>query len=165
MTMTVWSPFGCDPCCNGTLTVDSFSLNTPGWMVQNLSSLWFSAANYRGTNRQIPRYPGQIGYPKRLDPFEFSLVFWVTGMFDGSGTPWSTNWEGLEQNLEDLWDAVFSPVTTGDGARACTLTMPSGTPRTARVQFEPLRKTSEIDDAELVEFIMSGTILGGRFQP
>jgi hypothetical protein len=162
MTYTAWTPFGCDPGCNGTLTVDSFSLNTPGWMVYNLSSLWFEA-NYRGTNRPIPRYPGTIGYPKRLDPYDFSLVFWVTGLLDGSGAPWSDPWEGLEQNLEDLWDAVFSPVTSGDGARGCTLTTPSGTDRTARVQFQPLRKNAEITDATLAEFVMSGTILEGRF--
>lgn len=162
MTLPRWSPFGCDPECNGTLTVDSFSLNTPGWMVENLSSLWFEA-EYRGTNRTLPRYPGQIGYPKRLEPYNFSLVFWVTGLFDGSGSPWSDYWEGLEENLEDLWDAVFSPVTSGDGARACTLTTPSGTNRTARVQFNPLRKNREIDNPELAEFVMTGTILGGRF--
>lgn len=163
MTYTAWHPFGCEPTCNGTLTVDSTSLNTYGWMVQNLSSLWFGAT-YRGTNRQLPRYPGHIGYPKRLDPHEFSLVFWVTGLFDAAGAPWTDPWEGLEENLEDLWDAVFSPVTTGDGARACTLTTPSETDRTARVQFDPLDTNTEIEDATLVQFLMTGTILGGRFE-
>lgn len=159
----LYSPFGCDPCSNGTLTADSFALNTPAWMVQNLSSLWFEA-QFRGSNRQIPRFPGTIGYPRRLDPYDFSLVFWVTGTCDATGAPWDDWWEGLEENLEDLWDAVFSPVTTGDGARACTLTTPSGTSRTARVQFQPLRKNAEIMDPRLAEFIMNGTILGGRFE-
>lgn len=163
-TGSEWHPFGCDPECNGALavTTPAFSLNTWGWMVQNLSSLWFEAT-YRGTNRQLPRFPGTIGYPKRLDPHEFALVFWVTGLFDASGVPWSNPWEGLEENLEDLWDGVVGPVTTGDGARPCTLTMPSGATRTANVQFNALERSSEITDASLVEFLLTGTILEGRF--
>lgn len=164
MTYTAWHPFGCEPCCNGTLAISSpaFSLNTWGWMVANPSRLWYEAT-YRGENRQLPRYPGTIGYPKRLDPHEFSLVFWVTGLFDATGAPWSDPWAGLESNLEDIWDGAVGPVTTGDGSRPVTLTMPSGTPRTASVQFNPLERNEPINDAELVEFVLSGTILEGRF--
>lgn len=158
-------PFGMEPDCMGVLSIDSpaFSLNTYGWMVQNLSSLWFEA-EYAGENRLIPGMDGRLGFPRELDQKDFSLVFYVTGAFDKDGNANTDVWAGLEDNLEELWDGAFAPVGTGDGALACTLTTPSGTDRTARVQFNPLRKTAEIEDPYLAVFTMTGIILGGRFQ-
>lgn len=160
--MTIAHPFGCEPNCFGTLTADEFSLNTYGWMVQNLSSLWFEAAVI-GDNRLVPQRVGRVGYPKYLDEYQFTLVFYVTGYTDADGVIYPDPLVGLETNLETLWDNVFAPIDTGDGARSCVLTMPSGATRVAEVQFLPLRKQREIEDPMLATFLMSGIILGGRF--
>ena len=110
-----------------------------------------------------PESDGEVGYPLRLDGHTTNLVFWVTGLYDENGDPHPTGWEGLEANLDEIEASVTGPVETGDGTRPCTLTMPSGATRTADVQFQPLRRTRPIEDAELVEFVLSMRIVSGRF--
>lgn len=156
-------PFGCDPDCMGTLDVDGFSLNTWGWMVQNLSRLWFEA-EVRGDNRTVPRVAGATGYPRYLDETRVSLVLWVTGFYNSAGGLNANPWTGMVANLDALWTNVCSPVTSGDGSRPCTLTLPNGvTTRTANVQWDPLSRSSDIEDSLLTEFRLTGTILDGRF--
>lgn len=167
--MSMWEstslvhPFGCEPDCNGTMMAGAFDLNTWGWMVQNYSSLWYTAS-VRGGNRGLPRRIGSVGYPRRLDESTFSLVFYVTGLFDAAGDPYTDPMEGFEENLELIWQGLCNPVDSGDGAVACVLTTPSGVNRTARVQFDPLRRSSDPEDVSLVEFQLTGTIISGRFE-
>lgn len=165
MTYTAYHPFGCAPNCYGTLTIEDspdFSLNTWGWMVQDLTQLWFDRT-YVGENRIVPSAGGRVGYPVEYDEHQFSMVFWVTGDFAPAGTPYADSTIGLETNIGLLNAGVFNPVTTGDGARLCTLTMPSGATKQAHVQFDPLKLAHPIDDLTLVEFVMTGTILEGLF--
>lgn len=162
MTYTAYHPFGCDPNCYGTLTVAGYSLNTYGWMVQDLTPLWFERT-YVGDNRVIPSLAGRVGYPKEYDEHQFSLVFWVTGDFTLANVAYGDSAVGLQANIDLLNTNVFNPVLTGTGSRACSLLMPSGATRTANVQFDPLKLAHPIDDLSLVEFVMTGTILEGRF--
>lgn len=161
-------PFGCEPNCFGTLTIvgasdDDFSLNTWGWMVQNLTPLWFEAV-YAGTNRIVPGADGRVGYPKELDESPGALIFYVTGYSDEAGVIATDQLVQLEANIELLKANVFDPVPTGDGARPCELTMPSGATKTARVQFDSLRAVSVIEDPMLAVFRMVFTIVTGRFE-
>lgn len=160
--MTVQHPFGCTPNCYGTLTAGGFSLNTWGWMVQNLTPLWYQRT-YVGDNRVIPSAHGRLGFPRERDEQPFSLVFYVTGGYEDDGTPYADPVEGLELNLALLETNVFAPVTTGTGSRASSLLMPSGATRTANVQYNPLDELRPIEDPMLAVFRMTGVILEGRF--
>lgn len=157
----VQHPFQCAPNCFGTLTAGGFSLNTWGWMIQDLRPLWFEAS-YIGDNRVVPGSPGRVGYPNELDEGFFSLVFWVTGAYTSLGVAYSDPVVGLQTNLDAIIANVTGPVTTGTGSRSCVLDMPTGANRNANVQFDPLR-ARDLDDIRLCEFVISGSILEGRF--
>lgn len=148
--------------CTGTLTVDGFSLNTPAWDIPSLVRLW-AEASIRGENKLLPGAPGRRSYPKRLDQSEIDLPFVIHGDTDLTGAPIANAFLGLQAHLDSLWSNVFTPVTIGRGVRSAVLTLPSGTVRTAHVQFEPLRLAEDVYDARFVEAVIHMTILEGRF--
>jgi len=156
-------PAFCQWGCTGTLAIDGMPLNSPAWDVPNLTRLWMES-DARGDNKALPGLMvGTRGNPRRVEVTEFDLAFAITGAVDETGVPHTTGWIGLQQNLDALWAGVFAPVTTGRGMRAATLTLPSGTVRTASVQVEPLTFPNDIDDPDFVEAVIHLTVLSGRF--
>lgn len=150
-------------CTTGRLRVgSSFWLASPAWDIPNLSPLWFQHA-IRGENLLLAGASGQRPYPRRLEEAQHNLLLYVTGEADHNGVPFPDPWHGLRHNLDTLWTQVFQPVTTGGGTRACLLEVPGAANRTADVQFEPLRASSEINDPHLAVFTMTITIPAGRF--
>lgn len=153
----------CEFGCTGTLTIDGYSLNSYAWDLPNLVKLW-AEASVRGENRKMPGASGVRSNPTRLDEYDVSLPFWITGLVAPNGTPYVvTPWAGLETNLNLLWLNVFQPVTTGRGDRAGVLTLPSGTVRTARVQIDPIEFPQEPYDAYSVECTVNLKVVSGRF--
>lgn len=133
--------------CEGTLTINSILLNRPAFAVLGdetgqggLVPLWI-VLDRRGEDRLVP-YTGVIPYPRRATATRHDLRIVVAGDVNQSGTPQADARVGLENNLSYLYTNVVAPVTTGDGTRAATLTMPSGATRTANVHVLGLTPTA-----------------------
>lgn len=144
-----------DYACQGTLEIEGVSMNNPAWSVIDISPLW-AAFDTRGQNRLIPGAQGTIAYRKRLTERDHPLAIVIIGDVDENGDPHDDPVEGLEFNLDTLL-AVLQPDSAA--TKAATLTLPSGTTRTAEVQiegFEVIR--TEIDIATQTYAAMEGVI-------
>lgn len=128
-------PLSGSSCMGMVLTINSISLHTPAWQVQDLMKLWEEAA-FRGSDRQVPGLEGDIPYPRRRAAKTYSLPMIVIGGVDHTGSPYGSDpnppYGGLFLNVKYLTTNVVAPAG-GDGTRSASLTMPDGTTRTARI--------------------------------
>jgi hypothetical protein len=144
-----------DYACQGALEIDSVSLNTPAWSVVDITPLW-AAFDTRGQNRLIPGASGVVAYRKRITERDHPLAIVIIGDVDENGDPHDDPVEGLEFNLDTLL-AVLMP--DADASKPATLTLPSGTTRTAQVQIESFEVVrTEIDIENLTYAAMEGVI-------
>jgi hypothetical protein len=98
-----------------------------------LVKLW-TDFDVRGEDRILPSVTGVIAYPRRMTATRHDLRLLVTGDVNGqTGATPSDATQGLETNLEYLRANFLAPVATATGTRAATLTMPSGSTRTADI--------------------------------
>lgn len=110
----------------GTLTIDGLALNGPAWDIPDLSPLWISG-EIRGSDRTIPGAAGVLAYPRRRTVTEVDLDMLITGDVSAVGVAYADAVAGLAANLEVLRTLVVEPVTTGDGTRSASLTVPGET--------------------------------------
>lgn len=116
----------------GTLEVDGVNLHTAAWWLVSCVPLWPPVgAARRYDSVLVPGATGTVPEPFYEGERRESLPFWICGEYAPDGEL-QDPWPGLEANLNAL-DAILAPVSTGDGTRSATLTMPSGTPLTADV--------------------------------
>jgi hypothetical protein len=144
-----------DYACQGSLTIDSLSLNTPAWSVVDITPLW-AAFDTRGQNRLIPGAQGVVAYRKRITERDHSLAIVIIGDVDENGDAHTDPVEGLEFNLDTLL-AVLMP--DSGATKSAVLTRPSGATKSAEVQiesFEVIR--TEIDTASFQYAAMEGII-------
>lgn len=157
--------FTCDQYgCLGVMTIvaGSFPMNCPAWDLTGYPKLWSEHA-IRTDSVVLPTAAGQRSYPGRMDQTDYDLTLYVNGEVDRNGTPWSDPWAGLYANLQDLWTNALSPVGSGRGTRAATLTTPSATTLAADIKFEPLRSTGDVEDPSFVVYRVTLTVPAGRF--
>lgn len=133
-----------DYACQGELTIDGVSLNTPAWSVVDLSPLWASF-DTRGQNRLIPGAQGVLAYRKRITERDHSLAIVIIGDVDENGDAHADPVEGLEFNLDTLLAALLPD---SDASKPAVLTLPSGTTRNAEVQVEGFEVVRSEIDAE-----------------
>jgi hypothetical protein len=153
-----------DYACQGSLTIDSLSLNTPAWSVVDLTPLW-AAFDTRGQNRLIPGASGVVAYRKRITERDHSLAIVIIGDVDENGDAHTDPVAGLEDNLDTLM-AVLAP--DAGATKSAVLTLPSGTTRTAEVQiesFEVIRTEIDVVSSQFaaMEGIITMTIPAGVF--
>lgn len=117
---------------SGALEINGVSMHTDAWTVIDLTVLWMGA-DIRGTDRILPTTPGVIPYRRRMTVTRHSLPMVIVGYVDQTGTPYSDPWEGLETNIDFLRAWVVDPTNVGDGTLPASLTMPSGSTRTADI--------------------------------
>jgi len=117
---------------SGSLEINGVSLHTPAWTVIDVTTLWMGA-DIRGQDRLLPTTPGVIPYRRRMTVTKYSLPMVIIGHVDMTGAPNTDIWEGLEYNIDFLRAWVVDPTNVGDGTVPASLTMPSGTVRTADV--------------------------------
>lgn len=132
--------------CEGTLTIDSISMNRPAWAIigdgngaGGLLQL-ITTVEQRGANRLLPTASGVIAYPRRVTVTAFELRILVAGDVDLNGAPVADAQQGLAVNLAYLYTNVVAPVVSATGTRAATLTIPGLTARTANIHVTGLRQ-------------------------
>lgn len=125
-----------DYACEGTLTIDSISMNRPAWSVSGdesgeggLLNLWATVTR-RGENRVLPGAAGVIAYPHYRTETRHDLRLVVVGDVNESGTAQSDARAGLANNIEYLYDNVID----NDVAVAATLTVFGQAARSGTVQ-------------------------------
>lgn len=159
--------------CEGSLTIASVSMNRPAWAVLGdetgqggLVNLWV-VLDRRGEDRPLPLAAGVVPYPRRAAATRHDLRIIVAGDVDETGATEADARIGLEGNLGYLYSNVLAPVTSGDGTRAATLTMPSGATRTASIHVLGLTPVAYAFAADHSWAHFEGTlhisIPGGRF--
>lgn len=122
---------------DGTLVINNVSMNCPAWCTIDLRDLWMPGA-IRGGDLLLPGAPGVRARRRRRTVTTYSVKFVISGLAERTGLqPYGAGSAGrmrqLQENLDYLRTNVLDPVTTGNGTRAATLTMPSGATRTALV--------------------------------
>lgn len=110
----------------GTLTIAGLALNGPAWDIPDLTPLWISG-EIRGSDRTIPGTAGVLAYPRRRTVTEVDLDMLITGDVSAVGAAYDDAVAGLATNLEVLRATIVEPVTTGDGTRSASLTVPGET--------------------------------------
>lgn len=130
---TVGQALDCCTDCTGELVINSVTLHTPAWCCTNLIDLWMPPPT-RGENVIIDELPGTRPYWRQVDESHHSLPMVITGVCDNSGNPATDFHAQLETNLDYLITNVILPPTEPTATYPATLTLPSGTTRTADVQ-------------------------------
>jgi len=148
--------------CFGSMTVEGFPMNCPGWDLYGFQQLWTEFAIITD-EVVLPTAEGRRSYPGRVDQSEYELTLYVTGEADQAGVAHPDVWQGLFDNLQTLNANAFNPVGTGRGTRAAILTHPWGGTMTADVKFEPLRQTGDIEDARYAVYRTTLIVPAGRF--
>lgn len=133
------------------LTIVATQLVPPLCTVLNLEEL-LSEADQRGSDRVIPGSAGVLPQVRRRTVTRHVLQLVIRG----------TSYTGTQTNLMTL-RALAAPTGTGDGTRACTITMPDATTLTANVHVGPLTvgKSSRVGRNLLATLDIS--IPAGRF--
>lgn len=149
--------------CLGSLTVDGFPMNCPGWDLYGFQPVW-SQIEVRGDEVVLPTAPGRRSYPSRRDQIEFEMTLYVTGEANQAGVAHGDPWVGLYDNLQTLKNNAFDAVPTGDGLRPAVLTLPDGvTTLSARIKFDGLRASQEIENPRFAVFRTSMIVPSGAF--
>lgn len=120
---------------NGQLAISSVNLiNTYGaWKCLDLSELWLRGEQ-RGKDRLMPGTAGVVPYKRRITVTEVDLpMVFVGDVHYGTGATNANPISGFQVNLEYFLDNVVEPTGATDGTRAATLTLPSGSTRTANI--------------------------------
>lgn len=146
----------------GQLSIASINIgvNASGaYRCRNLYVLWQEAAQ-RGKDRVLPAVDGVKAYRRRRDVTVHTLELVIVGDITYTGSTPSSTLVGLETNYWYLRDNVVAP-TTGDGTRAATLTLPSGTTKTANVHVLELKPGQTSNNYMLATMDIS--IPAGRF--
>lgn len=114
----------CDT-CDGWLTIDGISLNTPAWRVvgTDLPQLW-QGGDVRGSDRLVPGAIGVLPYRRRFTVTRHSLTMIIVGEVDHLGNPATDPREGFYVNLAYLRTNVTDPTNVTDGTRHAVLTLP-----------------------------------------
>ncbi len=148
--------------CFGSMTVDGFPLNCPGWDLYGYQQLW-GEFEVRGEDVLLPTAEGRRSYPGRVDQSSYEMTLYVTGEANSLGVANADVWQGLFDNLQTLANNAFLPVGTGRGTRSAVLTHPWGGTMTADIKFEPLRATGEVEDARFAVYRTTLIVPAGRF--
>lgn len=125
--------------CDGSLTIGGISMNRPAWAIQGDETgqggfirLW-SWFDVRGEDRIVPGAAGVVPFPRRITVTRHDLRILITGDVDETGAVNADPLVGLEENISYIVTNVVNPVVSSTGTRAATLTMPSGSTRTANI--------------------------------
>lgn len=148
--------------CFGSMEVDGFPMNCPGWDLYGFQQLW-SEFSVRTDDVILPTAPGRRSYPGRLDQTEYEMTLYVTGEADQNGVAHPDVWEGLYENLQTILNNAILPVGTGRGTRPATLTFPWGGTSTVDVKFDQLRQTDDIEDPRFAVYRTTLIVPAGRF--
>lgn len=150
----------------GTLTINSVSMHTSAWQVNDVRPLYMPEA-FRGGNVIIPGASGQRAYPYRIDQAKHSLPMWITGVYDRTGaTSTGNKYQGLQTNLAYLLANVVTPPTAPTSTLAATLLMPDSTTRTANVQvlgIDMAPTPAANDHPDIFRAVLHMVIPSGRF--
>lgn len=150
--------------CYGSMVIDAFPLNCPGWDLTGYQATWAEFA-IRTDTVILPTTSGQRSYPGRVDQSEYEMTLYVNGEANSIGEPYANPWQGLYNNIQQLWNNAFAPVGTGRGTRDAVLTLPWGGTISAAVKFEPLAQVNEIEDPRFAVYRTTMSVPAGRFLP
>lgn len=142
----------------GTLTINSISMSTPGWKVLDLSPLW-GPPDLRGQNVVIPGTAGRHVRPRRVDETVYQLPMVIYHGFNVSGTPYADPSNGLQTNVEYLYAQLVSASLTS--TVSATLVWPSSTSKTAAVQCQ--LQLSDHYGNSATRAVLYLTVPAGRF--
>lgn len=160
------APSGVDvSMCEGALSIDTNSLQTPAWWALDLPQAWYYGQRRAGS-RNLPGVSGSRAYRRRRTgtEFKFRMVFGgkYTALGDTASEHGHTPGEQLYQNWT-LFQAAVVVDPGGDGTRTSTLTTPTGVQYTWPVQvLDCLPGQTDITDddavmrASLVLFVPRG---------
>lgn len=119
----------------GDLVISSTTMYCAAWIIVDPSRLW-TMGDLRGSDRPLPG-GGTIAYPRRPNATKITLPMHISRTHDRLGAAYAVDgYEGLESNINYLRTNVTDPPNLGtfpDGSRPATLTMPSGSTRTAHL--------------------------------
>lgn len=158
--------------CEGTLTINSVSLNTAWWAVigeeNGDGGLWHLkfALEKRGADRLVPSAAGVIAHPRRVAPQRVDLRMLITGDVNTSGAATADSRTGLEANLSSLYTNVIAPPSLPTVTRAATLTMFGGGTIGANVHvlgLQPRSFVAAVNNSAILEATLQLEIPGGRF--
>lgn len=142
----------------GTLTINSLSMHTFAWRVQDIRPL-VSPAAFRGNNVIIPGASGQRAYPWRVDQADHTLDMLITGDCDASGTANVNVATGFYANWGTLRTSLLTPPVAPTATLAATIVLPDATTVAADVQvlgLELRNHTPHVDFAQLKLRIPAG---------
>ena len=157
--------------CEGTLTINSISMNRPAWAVigdeRGEGGLWplKFLLEKRGEDRLVPSAAGFIAYPKRVTGVRLDLRFLVTGDVNSSGVDTADSRAGLEANLAYVYTNVIAPPTLPTVTRTMTLTMFGGGTITAQVHvvgLQPRNFIAAVEGSAIAECTLQLAIPAGR---
>ena len=147
----------------GALTINGVLMHVDGaWNVLNPQVLWMPT-DTRGGNSIISHSSGRRKKPWHLDQSSYSLRLVVDGVRDENGDPHLSVWEGIEYNVEYLYQNIIIPPDEPLASYDAELVMPSGEVREGEVQPRPF----PVNDPEVGAFttIMPLIVPGVRLQP
>jgi hypothetical protein len=142
----------------GSLTINSVSLDTPAWEIRDLSPLWFPPET-RGSNVVIPGVAGKHAFPRRVDETTYDLPMIIHHGFDRLGGTYADPSNGLQTNVAYLYTNVVAP-TIGTTV-AAVLTLPSGATQGADVQVQ--LEMSDHYGNSATRAVLYVTVPAGRF--
>ncbi len=117
----------------GILTINSVSLNTYAWCCLDLRALYMPT-DYRTGNVVIPGAHGRRPYAYWIDETTHDLPMFITGQVDLAGTPHADPWVGYQTNIAYLTSHLLVPPTAPTATYSASITMPSGSTKSADVQ-------------------------------
>ena len=106
--MQIWSPI--NACTDlGALTINNVDMHIGGcWNVLNPQVLWMPT-DTRGANSVVSHASGRLPKPWHLDQSTYSLQIIIDGCNDWDGDPYDNPLEGLETNIEYLFQTIIIP--------------------------------------------------------
>lgn len=119
--------------CEGTLTIDGFSMNRAAWTVQSDedgNGGLMQVAIYRekrGEDRILAGAAGVIAYPRRLTVTRYDFRLVIVGDVDDAGVGVANAIAGLWDNLRTINGNIFDPGgDNADGTRTFLFTWAGG---------------------------------------
>lgn len=149
----------------GTLTINSVSMHTAAWVVNDVRPLYLPNA-YRFGSVIIPGASGRRPYPYRVDEAVHVLPMWITGVYDRTGAAHSNKYTGLQTNLEYLRANILTPPAAPTATLSASLLMPDASTRTADVQVLGVETRGTRASQEHPEIFLAALTLvvpSGRF--
>lgn len=147
----------------GTLTINSVAMAGPAWKILDLSPLWGSPKLRGGDGVVIPGSSGRRTQPAYVDETVYLLDLVVFHRFNLSGTPYADPENGLQTNVEYLYQQLV--VASLSSTVSATLVWPSSSSKTASVKCqlsEPGRAGTHYGRAA-TKFTLYVTVPAGRF--